>query len=144
MVYKELCTFDTKGMVIFMTYISWTSSTINSFFKNSLGNKSSVFDGLYSSLGDSSLIKSGTYGKLMKSYYSTVKENKTDSTDSSDKKASSETTTKPDVLDQLLSKDFQKTKISNTYLDDLLNKNYTSDGTKNTSCEAAASIDTQV
>ena len=48
-----------------MANISWTSSSINSFFNTSLGNPTSAFGSLYSSLGDASLIKRGTYHKLM-------------------------------------------------------------------------------
>lgn len=130
-----------------MANISWTSSSINSYFKTSLGNKSTVFDGIYSAIGDAKMIKSGCYGKLMKSYYtelekqsSSEKSENSDKTDKTDKKKK-----KSDVLDQLLSKDFQKTKVSNTYLDDLLSKNktYNSDGKKNTA-ETTSKVDEKV
>lgn len=148
-----------------MANISWTSSSISTYFKTSLGNKSSVFDSLYSSLGDAKMIKNGTYGKLMKSYYAELKEQSdaeaasvaeseesedTSSTESTTESSSTETTSSSteseemDVLDQLLSKSYQRTKISNTYLDDLLSKNYTSDGTKVESSEAATTVDTMV
>lgn len=102
-----------------MANISWTSSSINSYFKTSLGNKSSVFDSVYSSLSDSALIKSGSYGKLMKSYYATLKKEESTSTD--------------------------KAKTSSSALDELLKKDstYNSDGTKNAS-SGATTVDTQI
>ena len=69
-----------------MTNITWTSSSINSFFNTSLGNPKSAFSGIYSSLGDAALIKSGSYYRLMDSYYKTMKSS--DET-SSDKKTDS-------------------------------------------------------
>ena len=79
-----------------MANISWTSSSINSFFNTSLGNPSSSFSGIYSSLGDASLVKRGVYHKLMDSYYSSIKSSDAASSDktSSDKKADTTDTKK--------------------------------------------------
>ena len=140
-----------KG-VIYMANISWTSSSINSFFNNSLGNPTSAFGSLYSSLGDASLIKRGTYHKLMDSYYSTVKnsDSRTDTsskTDTSKDSTSTDKTTKKKthankytydstaksttkisnkVLDELLDKTEKKSTITNSVLNDLLKKDDTS------------------
>lgn len=57
-----------------MANISWTSSSIYSYFNTSLGNPSYAFGNLYNSLGDASLIKNGTYHKLMNSYFTSVAE----------------------------------------------------------------------
>lgn len=120
-----------------MTNISWNFSSINNFFNTSLGNPSSAFSGIYSSLNDAALIKSGSYHKLMDSYYKTVKSsNKTsaDTNTSSDKKTEaakekeSGSKIKNKVLDELLSKEKKETKVSNKILDELL----TSEKTKST------------
>lgn len=114
-----------------MANISWTSSSINSFFNTSLGNPKSAFSGLYSSLNDAALIKSGSYHRLMDSYYKTMKSS--DET-SSDKKTESTTQSesgskiKNKVLDELLSKEKKESKVSNKILDELL----TSEKTKST------------
>lgn len=52
-----------------MSSIQWTSSTLNSYFKTSLNQSD---NSLYSCLSDAALIKSGTYSKLMKSYYAAL------------------------------------------------------------------------
>ena len=78
-----------------MANISWTSSSINSFFNTSLGNPTSAFGSLYSSLGDASLIKRGTYHKLMDSYYSSVK-NSDSKADTSSKTDTSKADTSTD------------------------------------------------
>ena len=78
-----------------MANISWTSSSINSFFNTSLGNPTSAFGSLYSSLGDASLIKRGTYHKLMDSYYSSVK-NSDSKADTSSKTDTSKDSTSTD------------------------------------------------
>ena len=135
-----------------MANISWTSSSINSFFNTSLGNPTSAFGSLYSSLGDASLIKRGTYHKLMDSYYSSVKnsDSKADTsskTDTSkDSTSTDKTTTKKThankytydstsksstkitnkVLDDLLDKTEKKSQITNSVLNDLLKKDDTS------------------
>ena len=77
-----------------MANISWTSSSINSFFNTSLGNPTSAFGSLYSSLGDASLIKRGTYHKLMDSYYSSVKNSDSKADTSKDSTSTDKTTTK--------------------------------------------------
>ena len=78
-----------------MANISWTSSSINSFFNTSLGNPTSAFGSLYSCLGDASLIKRGTYHKLMDSYYSSVK-NSDSKADTSSKTDTSKDSTSTD------------------------------------------------
>ncbi|MBQ6788073.1 MAG: hypothetical protein IJO85_10155 [Lachnospiraceae bacterium] len=114
-----------------MANISWTSNSINNFFNTSLGNPKSAFSGIYSSLNDSALIKSGSYYRLMDSYYKTVKSS--DKTES-DKKTESTTESesgskiKNKVLDELLSKEKKESKVSNKILDELL----TSEKTKST------------
>jgi hypothetical protein len=111
-----------KG-VICMANISWTSSSINSFFNTSLGNPTSAFGSLYSSLGDASLIKRGTYHKLMDSYYSSVK--------NSDSKA--DTSSKTDTSKDSTSIDKTTTKKTHA------NKyTYDSSAKKNTAADATA------
>lgn len=55
-----------------MAGVSWNSSSMNSFFNTSLNLNSSGTNSIFGSIGDSKLIKSGTYKKLMKSYFDTV------------------------------------------------------------------------
>lgn len=106
-----------------MANISWTSSSINSFFNTSLGNPTSAFGNLYSSLGDASLIKRGTYHKLMDSYYSSVK--------NSDSKA--DTSSKTDTSKDSTSTDKTTTKKTHA------NKyTYDSSAKKNTAADATA------
>lgn len=104
-----------------MANISWTSSSINSFFNTSLGNPTSAFGSLYSSLGDASLIKRGTYHKLMDSYYSSVK--------NSDSKAdtSSKTDTSKDSTstDKTTTKKHMQINILMTVLQNLLRRSPT-------------------
>lgn len=114
-----------------MTNISWTSSSINSFFNTSLGNPKSAFTGIYSSLGDAALIKSGSYHRLMDSYYKTMKssdETSSDKKTESSKDNESGPKIKNKVLDELLSKEKKESKVSNKILDELL----TSEKTKST------------
>lgn len=106
-----------------MANISWTSSSINSFFNTSLGNPTSALGSLYSSLGDASLIKRGTYHKLMDSYYSSVK--------NSDSKA--DTSSKTDTSKDSTSTDKTTTKKTHA------NKyTYDSSAKKNTAADATA------
>lgn len=114
-----------------MANISWTSSSINSFFNTSLGNPKSAFSGLYSSLNDAALIKSGSYHKLMDSYYKTMKssdETSSDQKTESTTKSESGSKIKNEILDELLSKEKKESKVSNKILDELL----TSEKTKST------------
>ena len=78
-----------KG-VIFMANIFWNSYSINNFFNASLNRGNSTFGSFYSNLGDAAMIKSGTYKKLMKSYFNEAKSDSssksTSSSDSSSKK----------------------------------------------------------
>ncbi|MBQ8983216.1 MAG: flagellar filament capping protein FliD [Lachnospiraceae bacterium] len=64
----------------------WTSSSINSFFNTSTYNagRSDAFSGLYGSLGDSKLIQSGTYKRLMNKYYELNENNSAKNTKSTD------------------------------------------------------------
>lgn len=111
-----------KG-VICMANISWTSSSINSFFNTSLGNPTSAFGSLYSSLGDASLIKRGTYHKLMDSYYSSVK--------NSDSKADTSSKTDTSKADTSTDKTTTKKTHANKYT-------YDSSAKKNTAADATA------
>ena len=126
-----------------MANISWTSSSINSFFNTSLNTGNSPFSNVYSSLGDASMIKSGVYKKLMKSYVNELKSSSTESdkTTSSDKTDSSKKNTnaytydkngkktgasiKNTVLDELLEHKPYSSKIKNSVLDKLLEKDGT-------------------
>lgn len=66
-----------------MAGVSWNSTSISSFFNTSLNLNTTGTNSIFSTLGDASLIKSGSYKKLMKSYFETV------DTDSTSKKSSS-------------------------------------------------------
>ena len=139
--------FIIKG-VIHMANISWTSSSISSYFNTSLGNPSSAFSGIYNSLNDSALIKSGSYYKLMDSYYKTVKTSSTSSSKTSSETETDSTTEKKitnTVLDELLSKETKtSTKVSNNILDELVTSykqdsaacTYDSTGTKTQTAES--------
>lgn len=129
--------------------MGWNS--INSFFNTSFGSSNSMFGNFYSNLSDASMIKSGTYKKLMRSYFNDVKStssdtsSKTTSSSSSssskksrhacsytyDSKANTVSTVRNKVLDDLLDKKPKKSTITNPVLDDLLNKDKktTEDGT---------------
>lgn len=140
-----------------MSNISWNSTSISSFFNTSLGtSSSSAFSGIYSSLADSKLIKSGSYKKLMTSYYQNVKNtdsktsssdkstssSKSDSTDSSTDSASTKRKSRSsNVLEELLDKTEKKSTVSNTYLDELLKKNDTTSATYNSSAQKTTSAD---
>lgn len=106
-----------------MANISWTSSSINSFFNTSLGNPTSALGSLYSSLGDASLIKRGTYHKLMDSYYSSVK--------NSDSKADTSSKTDTSKADTSTDKTTTKKTHANKYT-------YDSSAKKNTAADATA------
>ena len=106
-----------------MANISWTSSSINSFFNTSLGNPNSAFSGIYNSLSDAALIKNGSYHRLMDSYYKTMKssdETSSDKKTESTKDSESGSKIKNNVLDELLSKEKKDSKVSNNILDELL------------------------
>ena len=129
-----------------MANISWTSSSINSFFNTSL-NTNSPFSNIYSSLNDAAMIKSGSYKKLMTSYVDELKSSSSDDTTSSSdsttkKKANAYTYDKNSstakssitnkVLDELLEHKPYSSSIKNTVLDKLLQKDdtvTTEDGT---------------
>lgn len=138
-----------------MANISWTSSSINSFFNTSLGNPSSNFSGIYNSLNDAALIKSGSYHKLMDSYYKTLKSSEKTSTSTESK--TEETTTektssrKSTVMDELLSHETKSPSVTNKVLDELLSdekkdsaaSTYDSTGSK-TQTAAATTIDQSI
>lgn len=123
-----------------MANISWTSTSINNFFNSSLGNPSYTFGNLYSSLGNASLIKSGTYKRLMDSYYSSVVNSKEESSNKTDT-STTDTSKKETVLDKLLSKESNGAKIKNTVLDDLLSDDK-KDGTVTEVSKPNASVST--
>lgn len=145
-----------------MANISWTSSSIHSYFNTSLGNPSYAFGSLYNSLGDASLIKNGTYHKLMNSYFTSVKDsdsstssqntqtttNKHANTYTYDSKAKTSSTVSNKVLNELLSKEEKKSTITNPVLDDLLGKNDTDNtatevtDTTEASTKSSTSVDT--
>lgn len=131
-----------------MANIFWNSYSINNFFNASLNRGNSTFGNFYSNLGDAAMIKSGTYKKLMKSYFNEAKSDSssksTSSSDSSSKKTDSYTydkdgnkvrnSRKSTVLDQLLDhKTPYVSKCKNPYLDKILEKydkkTTTADGT---------------
>lgn len=136
-----------------MSNIFWNSSSISSFFNTSLNASTSGLSGLYSAFSDSAMIKSGSYKKLMRSYFDTMEaesksssSSKTDSSKSSSSSSSSKsrhactytydstrkTVSKVSnkVLDELLSDEPRKSSITNPVLDELLKKdNQTADGT---------------
>ncbi|MBO5146948.1 MAG: hypothetical protein J6C19_15720 [Lachnospiraceae bacterium] len=148
-----------------MANISWTSSSLSSFFNTSLNTGSSPFSGLYSSLNDAAMIKSGSYKKLMRSYVNEVesgssKDKSTSSSDSSKKRTKANAYTydkdaqksgssiKNKVLDDLLDHTPYQSSIKNSVLDKLLSKNNktdtvtTEDGTVVNKTEAADTNDT--
>lgn len=120
-----------------MANISWTSSSINSYFNTSLNTGNSPFSNVYSSLGDASMIKSGVYKKLMKSYVNELKSSssESDKTDSSKKNTNAYTydkngnktgaSIKNTVLDELLEHKPYSSQIKNSVLDKLLEKDGT-------------------
>ena len=138
-----------------MANISWTSISINSFFNTSLGNPSSAFSGIYNSLNDAALIKSGSYHKLMDSYYKTMKTSSdtASSTETKKEDTTTEKTTsrKSTVMDELLSHEKKSSVIKNTVLDDLLSSDkkdsaastYNNTGNK-TQTTAATTIDQSI
>lgn len=131
--------------------MGWNS--INSFFNTSFGSSNSMFGNFYSNLSDASMIKSGTYKKLMRSYFNDVKPTSSDKGSSTtassssssssskkskhactytyDSKSNTISTVRNKVLDDLLDKKPKKSTITNPVLDDLLKKDKkaTEDGT---------------
>ena len=65
-----MCQDSFKGVIDMSNF--WSSSSLSNLFASgsTSGNSNS---GLYSLFTDRTSIKNGSYGKLMKSYYSTVK-----------------------------------------------------------------------
>jgi hypothetical protein len=122
--------FIQKG-VIKMSSISWTSSSLSSYFSTSL-NSDSTLSNFYSNLSDASLIKSGAYKKLMRTYVNQLKSSSSSTSSSSSSSSSSSTTStsssstssiKNTVLDELLEHKTYTSKTSNPFLDELLKSN---------------------
>ena len=145
-----------------MSNIFWNSSSISSFFNTSLNASTSGLGGLYSAFSDSAMIKSGSYKKLMRSYFDTIEaesksssSSKTDSSKSSSSSNSSKsrhactytydstrkTVSKVSnkVLDELLSDEPRKSSITNPVLDELLKKDDKTDGTVTDKTQADSS-----
>ena len=129
-----------------MANISWAASSLS----NPYSYGSAGFSSMFSMLNDSKMIKSGTYRKLMTSYFSTIEDSPTsyktssssskyDKTDSStstentpvnkhactytyDSNAKTISTVRNKVLDDLLSKEPKTSSIKNPVLDKLLGK----------------------
>lgn len=89
-----------------MANIQWTSSAIQSYFNTSLNRKdSSGLNNMYQLLNDAALIKSGSYHKLVDSYYAELKKTasssstaaKTDKEDSSKTETSKTETSKTET-----------------------------------------------
>lgn len=101
--------------------------SVNNFFNSFSSMGSGGYGNFYSNLNDASLIKSGSYRKLMKSYFSTANADSSGKTTSSDKKTSSDVDTrtrkniKNTVLDDLLKHETESKAKTNGVLDDLLN-----------------------
>ncbi len=118
-----------------MANIQWTSTSISNFFSTSLNQKNTGFNGLYGLLGDASLIRSGSYHKLMDSYYKNVKNQNTDSTskteDTSKTNSSTEEAKKEEIWDKL------KT-------DTTLSSAYTNAGKATTNLDTSSILDTIV
>ena len=84
--------FVCKG-VVYMSGISWNSTSISSYINNSLGSlKNTTCSNIYSNLGDSALIKSGQYKKLMSAYYKKKASESESETEESTSSSSSTTT----------------------------------------------------
>lgn len=90
-----------------MAGVSWNSSSMNSFFNNSLNLKTSGMNSIFGTVGDSKMIKSGTYKKLMKSYFDTV--------DTDDKKSTSSTNDKTSSSSSSSSSSVSKSRHACTY-----------------------------
>lgn len=114
-----------------MSSISWTSSSLSSYFSTSL-NSDSTLSNFYSNLSDASLIKSGAYKKLMRTYVNQLKSSSSSTSSSSSSSSSSSTTStsssstssiKNTVLDELLEHKTYTSKTSNPFLDELLKSN---------------------
>ena len=78
--------------------VSGSNNDFYSMFFNTSGsnnnnNAASIFGGGNTAIGDMSLIKSGAYKKLLKSYYATVKDSDSNSKSSSNNTSSSKMTT---------------------------------------------------
>lgn len=85
--------------------VSGSNNDFYSMFFNTSGsnnnNTASIFGGGNTAIGDMSLIKSGAYKKLLKSYYATVKESDSDSKTSSSKMTTSQASAAKDSAGSL-------------------------------------------
>lgn len=123
-----------------MANIQWTSASINSFFNTSLNQKTTGFNGLYSLLGDASLIRSGSYYKLMDSYYKNVKNQDTSKTEESSKTSSDKEDTKTSATEATKKEEiWDKLKTDTT-----LSTAYTNKGKSTTNLDTSSILDTMI
>lgn len=123
-----------------MANIQWTSSSINSFFSTSLNQNNTGFNGLYSLLGDASLIRSGSYYKLMDSYYKNVKNQNTDSTSKTEETAKTDTSKKETKTEETKKEEiWDKIKTDTT-----LSSAYTNKGKTTTNLDPSSVLDTMI
>ena len=126
-----------------MANIQWTSSSISSFFNTSLNQNTTGFNGLYSLLGDASLIRSGSYYKLMDAYYKNVKNQTTEST--SETTESSKTTSDTEETKTSATEETKKEEIwDKIKTDTTLSSAYTNTGTATTNLDTSSILDTIV
>lgn len=94
-----------------MAGINWTSNSISNFFRTSLNQSNSGMNNLYSLLGDRTLIKSGSYHKLMDAYVKKIdKESKEDTKTKTDKTEKSKKETDTDKkLDKIKTSTYDST-----------------------------------
>ncbi|MBQ7942767.1 MAG: hypothetical protein IJ326_01760 [Lachnospiraceae bacterium] len=126
-----------------MANIQWTSSSISSFFNTSLNQNTTGFNGLYSLLGDASLIRSGSYYKLMDAYYKNVKNQTTEST--SETTESSKTTSDTEETKTSATEETKKEEIwDKIKTDTTLSSAYTNTGKATTNLDTSSILDTIV
>lgn len=126
-----------------MANIQWTSSSINSFFNTSLNQKNTGMNSLYSLLGDASLIRSGSYYKLMDSYYKNVKNKDSEST--SESKESSKTTSNKKTDKTSATTEIKKEEIwDKIKTDTTLSTAYTSNGKSTSNLDTSSILDTMI
>lgn len=124
-----------------MANIQWTSTSISNFFNTSLNQKTTGFNGLYSLLGDASLIRSGSYYKLMDSYYKNVKNKDTEST--SETTESSKTNTSTDKTESAATEATKKEEIwDKIKTDTTLSSAYNNTGKATTNLDTSSILDT--
>ncbi len=123
-----------------MANIQWTSSSISNFFNTSLNQKTTGFNGLYSLLGDASLIRSGSYYKLMDSYYKNVKNQDTSKTEESSKISSDKEDTKASATEDAKKEEiWDKLKTDTT-----LSSAYTNTGKATANLDPSSILNTMI